>query len=66
MRLRVVGVAAGTGLIAELVGLLAAMVILLIAFGSIVAMGLPIGTAVIGLTTGTGLVAAHLGVHERS
>jgi putative drug exporter of the RND superfamily len=40
----------------ELVGLLAAMIILLIAFGSVVAMGLPIGTAVIGLTTGTGLV----------
>ena len=31
------------------------MIILLIAFGSVVAMGLPIGTAVIGLTTGTGL-----------
>jgi len=40
----------------ELIGLLAAMVILLIAFGSVVAMGLPIGTAVIGLTTGTGLI----------
>jgi putative drug exporter of the RND superfamily len=40
----------------ELVGLLAAMVILLIAFGSVVAMGLPIGTAVIGLTTGSGLI----------
>jgi RND superfamily putative drug exporter len=40
----------------ELIGLLAAMIILLIAFGSVVAMGLPIGTAVIGLTTGTGLI----------
>ncbi len=39
----------------EAIGLLAAMIILLIAFGSVVAMGLPIGTAVIGLTTGTGL-----------
>ncbi len=39
----------------EAIGLLAAMVILLIAFGSLVAMGLPIGTAVIGLATGTGL-----------
>ncbi len=39
----------------ELIGLLAAMIILLIAFGSVVAMGLPIGTAVIGLATGTGL-----------
>jgi RND superfamily putative drug exporter len=40
----------------ELVGLLAAMVILLIAFGSVVAMGLPIATAVTGLATGTGLI----------
>jgi putative drug exporter of the RND superfamily len=40
----------------ELIGLLAAMIILLIAFGSVVAMGLPIGTAVIGLASGTGLV----------
>ena len=40
----------------ELIGLLAAMIILLIAFGSVVAMGLPIGTAVIGLGTGTGLI----------
>jgi RND superfamily putative drug exporter len=40
----------------ELIGLLAAMVILLIAFGSVVAMGLPIGTAVVGLATGTGLI----------
>ena len=39
----------------EAIGLLAAMIILLIAFGSVVAMGLPIGTAVIGLATGTGL-----------
>jgi RND superfamily putative drug exporter len=40
----------------ELIGLLAAMIILLIAFGSVVAMGLPIGTAVVGLATGTGIV----------
>ncbi|HET8525720.1 MAG TPA: MMPL family transporter [Actinomycetota bacterium] len=40
----------------ELIGLLAAMIILLIAFGSVVAMGLPIATAVIGLATGTGIV----------
>ena len=53
----------------ELIGLLAAMIILLIAFGSVVAMGLPIGTAVIGLTTGTGLimiVAAFASVPEFS
>jgi putative drug exporter of the RND superfamily len=41
---------------AELVGLLAAMVILLVAFGSVVAMGLPITTAVVGLATGMGIV----------
>ncbi|TXG81100.1 MAG: MMPL family transporter [Thermomicrobiales bacterium] len=37
---------------AELVGILAAAIILLIAFGSVVAMGLPIATALIGLTVG--------------
>ncbi len=35
--------------LAEAVGLIAAMVILLLAFGSIIAMGLPIGMAVFGL-----------------
>ena len=51
----------------ELIGLLAAMIILLIAFGSVVAMGLPIATAVIGLATGTGLaliLAAFASVPE--
>ena len=37
---------------AELIGLSAAAIILLIAFGSVVAMGLPIVTAVLGLFTG--------------
>ena len=37
---------------AELIGLLAAMVILLFAFGSVIAMGLPIGTALFGLGVG--------------
>ncbi|MCA9860242.1 MAG: MMPL family transporter, partial [Thermomicrobiales bacterium] len=37
---------------AEFVGILAAAIILLIAFGSVVAMGLPIATALIGLTMG--------------
>jgi RND superfamily putative drug exporter len=37
---------------AELVGILAAAIILLIAFGSVIAMGLPIATALIGLTVG--------------
>jgi RND superfamily putative drug exporter len=40
----------------ELYGLIAAMIILILAFGSVLAMGLPIGTAVVGLATGYGLV----------
>ncbi|MET0894350.1 MAG: MMPL family transporter [Acidimicrobiia bacterium] len=43
---------------ADLVGLLAAVVILLLAFGSVVAMGLPILTALIGL--GVGLTAISI------
>src|SRR5271170_5091076 len=39
------------------VGLLAAVVILLLTFGSVVAMGLPIVTALFGLGTGLGLIA---------
>ncbi|HWD68934.1 MAG TPA: MMPL family transporter, partial [Solirubrobacteraceae bacterium] len=41
---------------ATVVGILAAMVILLISFGSFVAMGLPIVTAALGLATGIGLI----------
>jgi RND superfamily putative drug exporter len=37
---------------AELIGVLAAMIILLLAFGSIIAMGLPIGLALFGLVLG--------------
>ena len=40
----------------EVLGFLAAVIILLIAFGSVVGMGLPLGTAVFGLMTGIGLV----------
>ena len=40
----------------ELAGLIAAVFILLVAFGSVVAMGLPIGTALFGLAVGFGLV----------
>jgi putative drug exporter of the RND superfamily len=40
----------------ELLGILAAVIILLLAFGSVLAMGLPIGTAVIGLGVGIALV----------
>jgi RND superfamily putative drug exporter len=39
------------------IGLIAAIVILLITFGSVVAMGLPIVTALLGLGTGVGLIA---------
>jgi RND superfamily putative drug exporter len=46
---------------ASAVGLLAAIVVLLITFGSFVAMGLPILTALFGLGTGVGLIA--LGSH---
>jgi putative drug exporter of the RND superfamily len=40
----------------EAIGILAAMVILLIAFGSLLAMGLPIGTALFGIGTGVAIV----------
>jgi len=39
------------------IGLMAAIVVLLITFGSLVAMGLPIVTALFGLGTGLGLIA---------
>jgi RND superfamily putative drug exporter len=40
----------------EAYGLLAAMIILVLAFGSVLAMGLPIGTALVGLGVGISLV----------
>jgi RND superfamily putative drug exporter len=40
----------------EIIGLVAAVIVLLVAFGSLVAMGLPIGTALIALVVGTSLV----------
>jgi RND superfamily putative drug exporter len=40
----------------EALGLIAAVIILLVAFGSVLAMGLPVGTALFGLATGIGLV----------
>lgn len=40
----------------ELLGLIAAVIILLVAFGSVLAMGLPIGTALFGLASGIGIV----------
>jgi RND superfamily putative drug exporter len=43
--------------ISTAVGLLAAIVVLLITFGSLIAMGLPIATALAGLGTGLGVIA---------
>jgi RND superfamily putative drug exporter len=40
----------------EVVGILVAVVVLLVAFGSVIAMGLPIGLAVVGLATSLGLI----------
>jgi putative drug exporter of the RND superfamily len=41
----------------EAIGLLAAIIILLFAFGSVLAMGLPIGTALFGIGTGIAIVS---------
>jgi uncharacterized membrane protein YdfJ with MMPL/SSD domain len=41
----------------EVIGIVAAMIILTFAFGTIVAMGMPILTAIIGLSAGLGLIA---------
>ena len=41
----------------EILGLLAAIIILLIAFGSVLAMGLPVGTALFGLGVGAAVMA---------
>jgi RND superfamily putative drug exporter len=40
----------------EIIGILVAVVVLLVAFGSVIAMGLPIGTALVGLATSLGLI----------
>ncbi|MEZ5204553.1 MAG: MMPL family transporter [Acidimicrobiales bacterium] len=40
----------------ELIGLAVAVIVLLLAFGSVVAMGLPLATALVGLGSGLGLV----------
>jgi RND superfamily putative drug exporter len=42
---------------AELIGILAAIVILAVAFGSIVAMGIPVATALLGLIAGSSALA---------
>jgi RND superfamily putative drug exporter len=51
----------GTG---ELIGIAAALVILLLAFGSVVAAGLPIGIALVGLGVGSGGVALMAAVTD--
>jgi putative drug exporter of the RND superfamily len=51
---------------AELIGILAAIVILLLAFGSVIAMGLPIGMALFGLGVGVASMSAHQTTSSRS
>ena len=53
----------------EVIGIVAAIIVLLIAFGSVVAMGLPIFTALMGLfvgATGVGVLSAFMDVPEFS
>ncbi len=52
---QVVSAAPGTS---EMIGLLAAVVVMLLAFGSVVAMGLPILTVLVGVGMGFGILAA--------
>ena len=40
----------------EVIGLAAAVIVLMLAFGSVIAMGLPIGTAILGLALSIGLI----------
>src|SRR3954453_3228656 len=40
----------------DVIGILAAMIILTFTFGTLVAMGMPMGTAILGLTTALGLI----------
>ena len=50
----------------EIFGLVAAMVVLLLAFGSVVAMGVPIGTALVGLLIGLSTVTVLTNVFDIS
>ena len=50
----------------ELIGIVAALVILVLAFGSVVGAGLPIGVAVAGLVAGSGGLALLAGVMDVS
>jgi putative drug exporter of the RND superfamily len=46
----------------EIIGVIVAMIVLLVAFGSVVAMGLPIGLALVGLATSIGLITIFAAV----
>jgi putative drug exporter of the RND superfamily len=46
----------------EIIGLAVAVIVLLVAFGSVIAMGLPIGTALVGLATSMGLIGLFASV----
>src|SRR5918996_958396 len=48
----------------EVVGLVMAVVVLLVAFGSVIAMGLPIGLALVGLAASLGLITLIAAVVE--
>ena len=50
----------------EVIGLAAAVVVLLVAFGSVIAMGLPIGLALVGMATSFGLITLVASVIEVS
>ena len=53
----------------EGIGLLVAVIVLLVAFGSVIAMGIPIGTAVLGLAiglSGIGILAGFISVPDVS
>ena len=49
----------------EFIGIVAAIIILLIAFGSVMAMGLPIITALFGIGCGVALIGVGRAVHRR-
>ena len=49
----------------EILGIIAAVIILILAFGSVLAMGLPIGTALFGLGIGSALVVARSATSSR-
>src|SRR5262249_9446894 len=50
-----------TGGNSEMIGILVAIVVLLVAFGSLVAMSLPIGTALVGIGVGTSVIGLMSG-----